>query len=335
MTIQLVPRGPAGLPLELECTPAERDPDINPEGEIPFIPDLEPESLPLAEAFEPVKLEKTGIKPQIPGELFSELELLAETVATKLDKVEMPDEAAKIRNCCQHVTVRTCKGCLDKRCLVNHCDVFYCPKCQSRIARRRKSTVQWWTKLVRQPKHVVLTIRNAERLTDYYIAACKDALRKLRRSKCARGWRGGCWSLEITNEGRGWHVHFHLLVDANWIDTNALATRWAALVHQDFAIVKVKDVRQSDYLREILKYVAKGSVIASWPAEQLSDFIHSLTGARTFGVFGTLHGAQADWRRAVESMNDANHKCPCCGHTDFQYLDANEHEWRQHINGFA
>lgn len=336
MTIHLVhPEEPPELPLESETTPAERDHGPLLHGDDLHDYGLEPDLPDLIEAHEPVKLEKTGITPQIPGELFEGVELLGETIAAKLHIVGMDLEAAGIRQCCQTFTVRTCKGCLDRRILPNHCDKFFCPKCQSRIARRRKSQVEWWTKLISQPKHVVLTVRNSDYLDANYIKACKDALVKLRRSKLARNWRGGCWSLEVTNEGRGWHVHFHLLIDAHWIDSKELALKWASLVQQDFAIVKVKDVRRADYLKEILKYAVKGSVLASWSPVQIRDFINALRGCRTFGIFGQLYGHRQAWKAVLDSLDTANHTCPCCGKSDFQYLDETEFRWRQMVNGFA
>jgi hypothetical protein len=312
------------LPFRTPIIPAERAaPDAC---SLPLPPDPEPESL---------KLEKKGITREIQGELRGPEELWAETIAIRLDQGGMMVEATKIRDCSQHFTVRTCKGCGDNQVFSNHCDLFYCPKCAHRIARRRKYQVEWWTKLVSQPKHVVLTVRNSTTLDAPYVRAVKKAFHQLRKSKFARGWRGGCWSLEITNESRGFHVHLHCLIDAQWIDSQQLAKEWAKRVHQDFAIVKVKDVRQADYLREIIKYVAKGSQLARWNSDQVCAFVNSLQAERTFGIFGSLYGQLADWKRAVDSLQLKLATCPCCGGSNFRFLSQSEYDWNSHVCGFA
>lgn len=295
---------------------------------------FEPDDLPTAPELAPVKLEKTGIKRQKQGELASPEEIWAETISTKLRLAGKLALAEAVRKCCTTWTIRTCLNCLDHQSFPNHCDNLICPKCSGRILKRRKTQIEWWTKFVRQPKHVVLTVRNSDYLSSEYLAAVKLAFRQLRHSKFARNWRGGCWSLEITNEGRGWHVHLHCLIDATWIDSRQLAAEWAKRVHQDFAIVKVKDCRNAEYLQEVCKYVAKGSEVATWSAEEISCFVDALTSQRTFGIFGTLHGQLQAWKDACDTAAERIHECECCGHREFQFLPESEFVWRQTINGF-
>ena len=90
--------------------------------------------------------------------------------------------------------------------------------------------------------------------------------------------KGGCVSIEITNEGNGWHLHAHWLVDSVWTDASTLAITWGHLVGQSFAIVKVIPVKEKAYVHEVCKYLAKGSELAGWTPEQLLEFtlaIHS------------------------------------------------------------
>lgn len=318
------PFGPPSPPLPLEPETSRRRQSV----------DWNEPDLPTAD-LQPIKLEKKGITGPIQGELGSPEALWRETVAVKLDQSGNHADAAKLRACCSQVIIRTCKGCGDRETFFSHCDNFFCPACAHRLAKRRKKQVEWWTKLVRQPKHVVLTVRNTWQLTDYYIAACKKALRNLRRSKFARGWRGGCWTLEITNEGKGWHLHFHLLVDADYIDSQQLAKAWAKQVMQDFSIVKVKDVRQSDYLREVCKYVVKGSEIATWTAIEVGQFVSAFKNQRTFGIFGSLYAQNAEWKKTCEELSQKACTCPMCNSMEFQYLEESEFVWRQTVHGFG
>jgi hypothetical protein len=113
-------------------------------------------------------------------------------------------------------------------------------------------------------------------------------LRDLQRSVCFQNVRGGCASTEVTNKSRGWHLHNHLLVDADWIDTEAVARRWAQIVGQRFCIVRAYDARAKDYRKEVAKYVVKSSDMASWTPRQIAMFVNSLYRTRLFVRFGTL-----------------------------------------------
>jgi len=125
----------------------------------------------------------------------------------------------------------------------------------------------------------------------------------------------------VTNESRGWHLHAHLLVESRWVDGAALAWEWAKQVGQKFSIVKVKDARCEDYLKEIAKYVVKSSELASWEAEEIAEFIVAFKGRRAFGVFGKLCGLRSQWKQDLRAVRDKRNRCKC-GSNDFRMEDA-------------
>jgi hypothetical protein len=176
-----------------------------------------------------------------------------------------------------------------------------------------------------QPKHVVLTVRNADHLSKKYLAWFKNKLGRLRRRSIARNWVGGFYALEITNEGRGWHLHCHLLIEARWIDARQLAIEWANLVGQDFAIVKVKDARDVDYVKELTKYVCKPNQLCKWQGDELHEFITTIEGSRMFGVFGSLYKKRTEFAEWLASIRE--HKPTCdCGCTTQRFFSALEWE---------
>jgi len=253
------------------------------------------------------------------------LEALTQTVVHKLDTVGRVDLSAQISGCSKEWTIRHCTGCRATTTFLNHCDKFFCPNCQPRLAKLRRQGIEWWTNIIQQPKHVVLTCRNTFQLDRAYIGAVKKAFGQLRRSKFASNWKGGCWTLEVTNEGRGWHVHIHALVDARFIDSSKLAVEWGKRVHQDFAIVKVKDCRGRDYLKEVTKYAVKGNELAGWTGAEIAAFVDAMSEGRNFGTFGTLYARNADWRQWLSEVKDSHSKCPC-GCDQFRYFSPNEWE---------
>jgi len=233
------------------------------------------------------------------------------SVAAKLRASGMDEEAAKLELCHSYYTVSVCDSCGTVKKFPNRCDLFYCPECQAALGRDRKRQIEWWTHTIRQPKHVVLTLKNIPDLTRAHLDEVGKWFTTLRRRKFAQNWRGGFYTIECTNEGKGWHVHIHALVDAKWIDSAALARQWDSVTRGFGRIVKVRDCRNADYLSEVTKYCVKGSQLAAWPAASVAVFVRAFTGKRTFGVFGELYGARTEFAEFIATMKSARPICDC------------------------
>lgn len=271
----------------------------------------------------PLQLEIRGITQQRQSEFWRSQTIFKNTVWAKLLSAGRHDLADKIKDCHTQESYRVCPSCNKARKLWNRCENFFCPECQPRLSRDRKQAVEWWTKLAQQPKHVVLTVRNSSTLTKDYVQSFKAAFRRLRRSAFASNWIGGFYSIEVTNEGQGWHLHLHALVESRWIDARQLSRAWARVAGQDFAIVKVKDARGKDYLREVTKYSVKGSDLAGWTGRDIAVFVDAFTGVRTFGVFGNLYGRRKEWADFCKSLAANKPSCDC-GCSTFLFLSPNQ-----------
>lgn len=259
-------------------------------------------------------------------------EVLKETIVRKLREANRDDLAHPLAKCHTERFVRLCNGCYQTKVFYNRCDLKHCPVCSKRLAYERRRSVEWWTKQVKQPKHVVLTARNAATIDAAKVRSFKAAFARLRRTKFARNWIGGFYSIEVTNEGKGWHIHLHALIEAKWIDANELASVWAKCIGQDFAIVKVKDARNGDYLRELCKYVCKGDQLAGWIPDDIAALIDSLATNRTFGAFGELYKMRALHREFLDGLQAEGPTCPC-GCSSFRFFDKNEWEWFEATSG--
>jgi hypothetical protein len=249
-------------------------------------------------------------------------------VAQKLHEAGRDELADTLSECHTKQTIQRCTGCARAVRFWNRCDNLLCPLCQPRLAHERRKAIEWWTKETHQSKHVCLTVRNTEKITRGQINRLKEALNRLRRRKFARGWRGGFGCLEVTNESKGWHLHLHLLVDADWIDQRQLAQEWAKATSQDVAIVWVKDARGKDYQREVQKYIVKGTTLAKWTAEDLGAFVDALQGTRTFFTFGTLYKRNAAYMESVKEQRALRRTCEC-GCQKFDYFSPDEWEWHK------
>ncbi len=275
----------------------------------------------------PIKLEKRGTTSQIHQQLlWAKRTIHKQSVAAKLREAGRHQTARTLEDCHSFYTIAVCTGCGTVNKFPNRCDNFFCPECQPRLSADRKKAVEWWTREVQQPKHVVLTVKNVAALTKQHVREFRGWLSRLRRTAFASNWLGGFYSLEVTNEGNGWHLHAHLLVDAKWIDAIQLSAHWARVTNGLGRIVKVKDARGHDYLKEVTKYVVKGVQLAAWTKEDICTFVDAFTGVRTFGVFGSLYGMRTefrDWWKRVRNSKPIC-KCGCCEaryFTESQFLE--------------
>ena len=246
------------------------------------------------------------------------------SVAAKLRVLNMDTEAEKLENCHSYYTICQCNDCGAVRKFPNRCDLFYCPECQPGLARDRESQVHWWTSMLSQPKHVILTLKNVPDFNRAHLDQLTKWFLALRRRKFTRNWIGGFWSVEVTNEGRGWHIHLHALIEAKWIDSGELALQWDSITNHMGRIVCVRDCRGKSYLQEVMKYAVKGSQLAAWSPEQIRTFIRAVDGKHTFGVFGKLWSARTEFAEFIATMKAAKPRCDCGGCNQSYY---SETEW--------
>ena len=177
---------------------------------------------------------------------------------------------------------------------------------------RRAEEVRAWANTLRQPKHLVLTSRNHDVLTRSAVGTNLKAIAAIRRRRLASNWTSGTWTMELTNEGRGWHLHFHLLIESRWIDTPNIARAWAQLVGQDdAAIVWCRDARAKSYCAEVAKYIAEAQAVAAWSALDIAQAMDAMHRHRAFGVFGSAFGARTEWRRQILAARHERSKCTC------------------------
>jgi predicted RNA-binding protein with RPS1 domain len=161
-------------------------------------------------------------------------------------------------------------------------------------------------------------MKNFPELTGDCIREFQRNLVRLRRQKIFAEVRGGCASIEITNEGAGWHLHAHMLLDVPFLDIAKVAILWASLVKQQFAIVHISDLRATDYVREVSKYVVKGNELARWPAKDLIEFLTAIHGRRFFFQFGSLRDAREAIALEIEKNRPEKQSCEC-GCQEFDY----------------
>lgn len=255
------------------------------------------------------------------GTFWKDALIFHHSIVEKLLSINRDDLVASLQLCSTAEIALTCRNCFITKFVSNRCEKRWCPLCVPRLARERRDALEFWSATLKQPKHVVVTSRNTDDLTKRHVRRFVKALYRLRKQTFSENWLAGTWALEVTNESRGWHLHGHLLVEADWIDSGKLAKVWGRLVGQDFAIVKVKDARKADYLRELLKYVVKSSQLAGWKPAEIADFMDAFNRTRTFGVFGSLVGQRSEWKKLLKELKRERARC-ACGECNYEVEDS-------------
>jgi len=254
---------------------------------------------------------------QIEG--FDVAKLHKASVEAKVFPAWRGSRADSFRKCGREKLYRECNDCRDVKEFDYHCNLKWCPCCNWRTVHVRTKELRAITTGISTLRHAVLTQRNFEHLTRSKIIEARKNLSRLRRSKLFKPVRGGCCSLEFTNESRGWHMHWHLLLDVRFVDEQELSKQWGSYVGQEFAICRCRAVGDTDYVREVSKYVVEGSEIAGWPAEIIVEFLQALDATRLFSVFG-------DWKQrrkaAAATLHEEYEPPVCdCGCSSFTYGD--------------
>lgn len=257
-----------------------------------------------------IKLERTAVTRQ--REFWnSRLVELSSLQSLLRREFPLPKDFTTLMKC---RTVENCHHCVCENCgephhFDYHCNKRFCPACAWQLSCERRHLLEACAPLLKQPKHCVLTARNDESLTRM-LSVVLGGVRKLRRREIFEHVRGGWCGFEVTNEGRGWHVHAHLLIDVRFIAAAELAQEWGQCVGQDYAIVKLKDAREKSYLSEVTKYTVKPSVFIKWPHSKRVEFVKCIRGKRMFFAFGHIAEAARNYRANLKaSRNLARTKC--------------------------
>jgi hypothetical protein len=154
-----------------------------------------------------------------------------------------------------------------------------------------------------RPYLVTLTVKNGDDLEERQAHLTKS-LRKLmthRRNFNAGVQRapwtelckalGGVYTLELTNKGKGWHPHCHMIaLGASQIDQQALSAEWHRITG-DSMVVDVRPILgdPSEGFMEVFKYAVKFSDLSledNWHAAQV------LKGKRLLNSFGLFRGVE-------------------------------------------
>ena len=250
-----------------------------------------------------------------------------------LDRLETEEEEElheKLAKCGRYLRLN-CSCCGGIRETETRCDQKWCPVCSRKRAARLSLKYQRASALMKWPMHVTLTRTNTHTIDFQQILALKKGFKKLRRRDPWQGQViGGISALEITNTGRGWHPHLHVLCDCEWLAVETPAPKhfhsratkaqlykrasaeleraWSDCIGQMFSSLKVRRCDGATAVREVLKYTVKpGSLVES--PDKIGDAIRAISAGRLVAAFGTLY----NMRKELRDETRPSLPCEDCG----------------------
>lgn len=179
----------------------------------------------------------------------------------------------------------------------NNCRNRWCPACGRDRAANLAANIAAAIEPHRS-KFLTLTRRHSHVPLSDQIDSIYACFRRLRER---RWWRervrGGAAFLELHRGERDglWHVHLHILADAEFLAQGELSREWHAIT-TDSTIVDVRRVADTGHAaRYVAKYVSKPASprVYNDPAS-LDEMIPALKGRRLCLTFGSFRGIQLE-----------------------------------------
>jgi len=259
-------------------------------------------------------------------------------IADVLYKSGRLKEANAIRYCGENFVAYVAECCGETFAQPVSCGHRLCPVCMRRrsakLAGRLEKIIsgaffKWKEKIngkilekkgfikMKNPKHIVLTLKNEPRITKFYIKRIRGYFEKLRHRDIFSGCDGGFYSIETTynDEKKTWHVHIHVVADVPYIPQDKLSEVWEKI--SGSYIVHIEQVGGSgqsamEASKEIAKYVVKPGEFMGDP-DLVNEYLDAVKGLRLVSTFGYYYGKELE---EEEGSPDCG-----CGKNQWRKLD--------------
>jgi DNA-directed RNA polymerase subunit RPC12/RpoP len=199
-----------------------------------------------------------------------------------------------------------CAKCGHKHVVKLRCGDRTCAVCREKDFWRMFKGYLESVEAIKRPKLLTLTLRNVPELKREHIRGLRKSFTKLMHRKWYKDRvRGGLQTIEIVNKGNGWHVHMHVLLDAEYLPQRKIAKDWQEITGDSFMV----DIREAGTVKEGLKYCLKYLSKAPVLSGHEEEYREAVKGLRLVQPFGTLYGELV--------MRLPSLPCPDCGSVEW------------------
>ncbi len=230
-------------------------------------------------------------------------------IATALFAGGLPDDGYQINYCGEDEVIVVCKGCARPERVTVRCKHRLCPRCARTRSKKLGKQYEPVMRAMRFPVHLVLTLKNVERIESETFTHIRRCFGRLIRRKLFRSCRGGFYSIETTRKGRGWHVHIHAILDCAYIPVQELSHVWEKITGGSRIVwIEKADPRGLQY---VLKYITKVADFVNEP-DAVAEYCEAVRGQRLVQTFGKVLYGQTKPDEWVL-------RCPGCGSEEWEF----------------
>jgi plasmid rolling circle replication initiator protein Rep len=202
----------------------------------------------------------------------------------------------------------------------NFCKVHQvCSQCAQRRATQYATQIVESIQASYNPDHhyqlITLTVRNGNdldetlaRLFRFFKILLNRYMRKNKSDSIANVMLGGVWTIEITNNGKGWHPHIHgLIVSSSPITTKQVRREWEDISGGDSYICDSTRIDHTDKdklwasIAEVSKYTLKNLELTP---EQLLQVYLALKNKQLIRRFGILSSRKINMIDIADYANE-------------------------------
>lgn len=271
------------------------------------------------------------------GELFGRKIEAAQWRAQILERLEEEGEhemASRLRGCGQPMSL-WCAECGHEHPCETKCSRKWCPSCAPKRGNERADRLRVLIGSMDWPMHLTFSVPNVA-----YGHAARSMMRDLmisfRRLRRLKLWasnvEGGCYGMEVTDKGNGYHPHLHVVIDCQWLSLHTKAPHWRDSEETRKAKFRASmeelqaawqfatgyDQHMSIFARrcdsnaasEILKYALKSEDAVKLQGK-LGDVFRAMDAVRMCQAFGSIRG--------VKIPEDETRKLTCPnGHAEWR-----------------
>jgi len=189
-----------------------------------------------------------------------------------------------------------------------YCGDRFCPICS--VARRKRVRDRLNFLIANVPfvkkygfKHLTLTIRNQSNLFKM-TRTITHCFRKLRQTD---EWKkkvlGGAFVIEVTGKHGDWHVHLHIIIQAQYFEFTKLLLLWMKL--SPGRGVFIQNIPKKQVVRYLTKYITKSEI----PDNDHSELNRALKGTRLFQPFGTWYSLNKLYIKPAQTCSNCDKPC--------------------------
>lgn len=237
---------------------------------------------------------------------------------------------------CGRADTLFCSCCSETLAIKRWCMKKYCPDCAARRSRLLQAVYVPTVARVKWPLFVTFTIGGGDRWElESMLNAVRQGVVKIRRQ---RWWKeavaGGVGSYELKWSERGWHVHWHAVLDCRWLAVTIqpphpghsklvlkrklkaaqkeVADQWAMAVGYSPGIIYIRRAKP-ETAQYVVKYSVKPGDFQD-PKMPVIELLNGLKGAKLVAPWGSLRKIRRIVKRDLEITRVENREgCKCGG----------------------